>query len=130
VFRSLSDRNDRLTTEIGKYLKNVENSPRDELEFQRLKQDAATSRDFLNSLRSQATSSRMSEAMATSALGPQLTIIERPLLPLYPSWPNPIKIFGMAALLGPIIGAGLVRGGTVCPGGRTTGRRRPNSATA
>jgi uncharacterized protein involved in exopolysaccharide biosynthesis len=111
VFRSLGDRKDRLSTEIGKYLKSVESTPRDELEFQRLKQDAATSRDFLASLRQQATSSRMSEAMATSALGPQLTIVEHPLLPLYPFSPNPLKIFGMAALLGPIIGAGIVFAG-------------------
>lgn len=111
VLRSLADRRDRVASEIATYLKIVEGSPRDELELQRLKQDVETSRDFLATLRQQATSSRMSEALASSELGPRLEIVEHPLLAIQPSSPKPRKIFGMAALLGPLIGAGIVFGG-------------------
>lgn len=111
VLNSLVDRRDRLATEIATYLKSVEGSPRDAMELQRLKQDVETSRSFLISLRTEATSSRVSEALASSALGPRLDIVEHPLLPLSPSSPEPRKIFGMAALLGPLIAAGVVFAG-------------------
>ncbi len=111
VLRSLGDRRDRLATEIETYLRSVESSPRDAMELQRLKQDVETKRNFLASLRLEATSSQISASLASSSLGPRLDIIEHPLLPLNPSSPEPRKIFGMAVLLGPLIAAGLVFGG-------------------
>ena len=111
VVRSLGDRRDRMASEIETYLKSVESSPRDALELQRLKQEVETSRNFLTSLRTEATSSQISESMATSALGPRLDIVEHPLLPLDPSSPQPKKIFGVAALLGPLMAAGFVFAG-------------------
>lgn len=111
VLRSMEDRQNRLTSEIESYLKSVEGTPRDDLELRRLSQEVETSRNFLTSLRQEATSSRVSEALASSSLGPRLDIIEHPLLPLFPSAPEPRKIFGMAVLLGPLIAAGIVFAG-------------------
>lgn len=110
VLRSLGDRDDRLANEIETYLRSVESSPRDAMELQRLKQDVEAKRNFLASLRLEATSSQISASLASSSLGPRLDIIEHPLLPLNPSAPEPRKIFGIAALLGPLIAAGLVFG--------------------
>jgi uncharacterized protein involved in exopolysaccharide biosynthesis len=111
VVRSLGDRRDRLATEIATYTKSVESSPRDALELQRLKQEVETSRNFLQSLRVEATSSQISESLASSSIGPRLDIVEHPLLPLDPSSPQPKKIFGLAALLGPLMAAGFVFAG-------------------
>ncbi len=108
VFRTIGDRRDRLANEIDTYLKNVESSPRDAMELQRLKQEVETNRNFLASLRVEATSSQISEAMASSTLGPRLDIVEHPLLPLAPSSPEPRKVFGVAALLGPLLAVGFV----------------------
>jgi uncharacterized protein involved in exopolysaccharide biosynthesis len=108
VLSSLASRRDRIASEIASYLKSVEGSPRDEMELQRLQQNVVTSRDFLASLRREATSSRINEALASSTLGPRLEVVEQPLLPLQPSAPQPRRIFGLALLVGPLIGAGLV----------------------
>ena len=107
---SLTHRRDRIATEIATYLKNVEASPRDDLQLARLKQDVDVSRDFLASLRREATSSRITEALASSSLGPRLEIVEQPLMPLEPSSPEPRRIFALAALLGPVIGVGAAFG--------------------
>ncbi|MGH7682105.1 MAG: GumC family protein [Candidatus Eiseniibacteriota bacterium] len=111
VLRSMADRRDRIASEIQSYLKNAESTPRDDMELTRLKQDVDVSREFLATLRREATSTRITEALASSALGPRLEIVEHPLLPLQASSPEPRKIFGFAALLGPLLGAGAVFGG-------------------
>lgn len=111
VLRSLRDRADRVASEVEIYLKSVEGSPRDAMELQRLKQDVETNRSFLASLRMEARSSQVSEALAISALGPRLNIVEHPLLPLSPFSPEPRKIFGVALLVGPLLAAGIVFAG-------------------
>jgi polysaccharide biosynthesis transport protein len=108
VLRSLTIRRDRLSGQIGVYQRGIESSPRDELELQRLREDVQNSRDLLLTLQKEATSSRLSEALAASALGPRLNIVEHPLLPLSPSSPKPLKIFGVAFLLGILAAVGIV----------------------
>jgi hypothetical protein len=68
-------------------------------------------REFLASLRREATSSRVTEALASSSLGPRLEIVEHPLLPLHPAEPQPGRVFLLATLIGPLLGVGAVFGG-------------------
>jgi uncharacterized protein involved in exopolysaccharide biosynthesis len=111
VLRSLAERRDRLASVIETYMSRAESSPRDEMQLQRLKDNVQTSRELLVTLRKEATSSQISEALATSELGPPLDIMERPLLPLAPVWPQPLKVFGLAGVLGVFISAGIVFAG-------------------
>lgn len=108
VLSSLVSRRDRIASEIEGYLKVAEGAPREELELQRLRQDVQSNSDFLATLRREATSSHLSEALASSSLGPKLEIVEPPLLPYEPIGPQKRKVFGIAALLGVLMGAGLV----------------------
>jgi len=111
VLGSLKERRDRLSAMIDTYLRSVERSPREEMELQRLRADLQASRELLVTLQKEATSSRLSEALATSTLGLRLDIVEPPLLPFTAASPQPLKIFGIAALLGPILAGGIVFAG-------------------
>lgn len=111
VLGSLTVRRDRISSEIASYLKLAEDSPRDQMQLAQLQQEVQTSSDFLASLRREATSTRVSEALSSSELGPRLQVVEHPLLPITPSSPKPRKIFGIAALVGPLLGVGMVFAG-------------------
>ncbi len=111
VLKSLKARRESLNGMINTYLRGVERSPASEIELQRLRAELQSSRDLLVTLQKEATSSRLSEAMVTSALGPQIDVVEPPLLPLAPSSPKPLKIFGVAVMLGPVLAGGIVFAG-------------------
>lgn len=111
ILRSLDRRKDRLERDISSYMHGAQSSPRDDMERERLTANVTTSRGLVDALRKEAASSRLSEALATSALGPRLDIVEQPLQPIAPSSPQPLKVFGFALLLGPAIAAGLVFAG-------------------
>jgi polysaccharide biosynthesis transport protein len=111
ILRSLIRRKERLTQDIGSYMRGAQSSPGDELDRQRLTANVQTSRGLVDALRKEAASSRLSEALATSALGPRIDIVEQPLQPIAPSSPQPLKVFGLAFALGPLIAAGLVFAG-------------------
>ena len=111
ILRSLTRRKERLNEDIGSYMHGAQSSPRDEMERERLTANVQTSRGLVDALRKEAASSRMSEALATSALGPRIDIVEQPLQPIAPSSPQPLKVFGFAFAVGPLIAAGLVFAG-------------------
>ncbi|HET9251411.1 MAG TPA: Wzz/FepE/Etk N-terminal domain-containing protein [Candidatus Eisenbacteria bacterium] len=111
ILRSLLRRKEKLNQDIASYMSGAQSSPRDELDRQRLTANVTTSRGLVDALRKEAASSRLSEALATSALGPRIDIVESALQPIAPSSPEPVKIFGVALVLGPLISLGLVFAG-------------------
>jgi len=111
ILRSLLSKRESLTSFIGQFGRTVENSPREQMELARLRGALDTSRELLMALEKEAQSSRISEAFASSAMGPRLTVIDPPQLPLRPASPDPLRIFGGALLLGPLLSVGLVIAG-------------------
>ena len=111
ILRSLRTKRDRLSTYISQFARGVENSPREQIELARLRGEVETSRELLRALQKEAQSSRISEAFASSAMASRLTVIDPPQLPLRPASPDPMKIFGGALLLGPLLSAGFVLAG-------------------
>ena len=111
ILRSLMRRKEKLNQDIASYMAGAQSSPRDDLERSRLTANVTTSRGLVDALRKEAASSRLSEALATSALGPRIDIVESALQPITPSSPDAKKIFGIAILLGPLASVGLVFAG-------------------
>lgn len=111
ILRSLRAKRERLNSYISQFARGVENSPREQIELARLRGEVETSRELLKALQKEAQSSRISEAFASSAMASRLTVVDPPQLPLYPSAPNPLRIFGAALLLGPLLSAGFVIAG-------------------
>jgi uncharacterized protein involved in exopolysaccharide biosynthesis len=111
ILRSLRTKRDRLSGFVGQFARGVENSPREQMELARLRGAVETSRELLTALQKEAQSSRISEAFASSAMGPRLSVVDAPQLPLRPAAPNPLRIFGGALLLGPLLSAGFVIAG-------------------
>ena len=108
IIRSLTVKRDRLRTFIATFARDVQSTPREDMELARLKGEVDTNRELLNALRREQTSSRISEALETSGLGLRLSVLEPPQLPYRASEPDPFKIFAAAALLGPLGAAGIV----------------------
>jgi uncharacterized protein involved in exopolysaccharide biosynthesis len=108
VIRSLTEKQKRIEALVNDYLRGVANSPRQDMELARLKGEVDNAREMLNTLRQEAASSRISEALETSDLGVRLSVLEPPLLPVKPTEPDPLKILGAAALLGPLMSMGIV----------------------
>lgn len=111
IIRSLRTKRERMVVFIGQFTRGVENSPRERMELARLQGNVETSRDLLAALQKESQSSRISEAFASSAMASRLTVIDPPQLPLRPATPDPLKIFGGALLLGPLLSVGLVIAG-------------------
>lgn len=108
VIRTLRAKKQRMQSYLNDFARGVESSPRQDLELARLKSDVESNRELLNTLRREATSSRLSEALETSELGLKLAVVEPPQLPLKPAAPDPFRILGGAFLLGPLFSAGIV----------------------
>jgi polysaccharide biosynthesis transport protein len=106
--RSLREKRSQLTKLIGAYAQSVQESPREQLELERLRQEVQTNRDLLLALRKEATSSRISEALETSQLGLKLEIVEAPQLPLGPFYPDRLRILMAALAIGTLAGVGVV----------------------
>jgi len=108
VLRSVQARQDRLNGLVNSYL-NVERSgPREQLELDRLRSEVQTNRDLLAALQREANSSRLSAALESSQLSPPVEIVEPPMLPLSPIWPNWQKILAGAFALGAVLSVGLI----------------------
>jgi len=108
VIRSLTEKQKRIEGLVNDYLRGVANSPRQDMELARLKSDVDNAREMLHTLEGEAASARISEAVETSDLGVRLSVLEPPLLPVKPTEPDPLKILGAAALLGPLMSMGIV----------------------
>src|SRR5262245_59103839 len=74
--RSLTEKQKKVEALINDYAHGVANSPRQEMELARLKGEVDNAREMLNTLRQEAASSRISEALETSDLGVRLSVLE------------------------------------------------------
>ncbi len=111
VLRSLQSREGRLGSAIGEYLSNVQRAPRDQLELQTLQDNLTSARTLLSTMRNETVSSGVSEALATSQMGPRLEIVEHPLLPLQPSSIGARATYAVAGFLGLVIDALIIFAG-------------------
>lgn len=111
VLRSLQARADRFGTIISNYVTDVQRSPRDKMEEQRLIDNVTAARNILTTFQNEAVSGRVSEALATSQVGPRLEIVEHPLLPLQPASLSASVTYAMAGFLGLVIDAVIVFAG-------------------
>lgn len=109
--RSLREKKDRMNAYIQSYSRGMQRSPRDQMEEQRLKDEAQRNRDLLTALQREATSSHLSEAIQESQLGFQVEVVEPALIPLTP-YPTQrlIKILSSALLLGAFLSVIVVIG--------------------
>ena len=89
------------------YSRRAQSKPAQEIESERLRSEVETNRDLLLALKKEATSSRISAALETSAMGMAFDILEAPQLPLTPVYPNPFRVMGIACFMGPLLGIGL-----------------------
>jgi uncharacterized protein involved in exopolysaccharide biosynthesis len=110
VLRSLQARKGRLQGVARSYSTSTHSLPREQMDVERLRNDVQTKRDLLATLQKEAVSSRMSEALETSQLSGRVLIVEPPQLPLKPVWPDPVKIFLGAWVVGLFLSIGVVLG--------------------
>jgi len=106
--RSLKLKEERLSGYASSYSRRMQSQPSEQMESERLQSEVQNNRDLLLALQKEATSSRISAALETSQLGMDFDILETPQLPLRPSHPDPVRILGIAFLVGPLLGVGLV----------------------
>lgn len=111
VLRSLQARRNRLASAVSDFLSGVQRAPRDEIELQRLQDDVTSARNVLTTMRNESVSSGLSEAYATSQMGPRIQILEQPLLPLTPTSMGATATFAVAFILGLVIDAAIVFAG-------------------
>lgn len=111
VLRSIQARQDRLNALLNSYLTSERSMPREQMELERLRNEVQTNRDLLTALQREATSSRLSEALETSQLSLRVEIVEPPVLPIFPIWPDRMKILAGALLIGAVLAAGLIVAG-------------------
>jgi uncharacterized protein involved in exopolysaccharide biosynthesis len=105
--RSLKLKEERISGYAAAYSRRMQSQPTEQLESERLQSEVQNNRDLLLALQKEATSSRISAALETSQLGMDFDILETPQLPLRPSHPDPVRILGIAFLVGPLMGIGL-----------------------
>ena len=105
--RSLKNKEQRLMALTSDYSRRAQSKPAQEIESERLRSEVETNRDLLLALKKEATSSRISAALETSAMGMAFDILEAPQLPLTPVYPNPFRVMGIACFMGPLLGIGL-----------------------
>jgi polysaccharide biosynthesis transport protein len=105
--RSLKIKEGRLAGYASNYSHRMQSAPTEQLESERLRSEVQNNRDLLLALQKEATSSRISAALETSQLGMDFEILESPQLPLRPVYPDPIRVIGIALLVGPLLGIGL-----------------------
>jgi uncharacterized protein involved in exopolysaccharide biosynthesis len=105
---SIRTRRDRLQKYLDDYERNYRQAPREQLELERLRQEVSTNKEVLEAFQKQSTGSSISEAVESTSLGMRVEILEQPDRPLDPVSPDKPKVFGMALVLGPLLGFGVV----------------------
>jgi len=105
--RSLKQKETRLSRLTGDFSHRLESAPTEQVTSERLRMDMENNRELLQSLQKEATSSHLSAALETSALGMDFEVLENPQLPLRPVFPDPMRILGIAFFMGPLLGIGL-----------------------
>ena len=110
ILTSLRARKGRLSSMVGSYVSRVRSAPASQMELDGLKAEMQKHQDLLATLEREAASSRISEAMETSQLSFRIEVVEPPVLPLKPVWPDKLKVILGALLLGPLFSVGIILG--------------------
>jgi uncharacterized protein involved in exopolysaccharide biosynthesis len=110
ILTSLRTRKARLQGMVGGYERRVRSAPASQMELDALKAEMQKHQDLLATLEREAASSRISEAMETSQLSFRIEVVEPPVLPLKPVWPDRLKVLAGALLLGPLFSVGIILG--------------------
>jgi uncharacterized protein involved in exopolysaccharide biosynthesis len=97
---------EKLREYIASYRSNLEMAPRWESELSRLRTEVAADRDLYNQFKNSKTTTQISEAVQSTALGESVTILESARRPLAPVRPNKLKIIIMAVAFGLSLGVG------------------------
>jgi len=92
ILRSIGARRERLESMRDQFLSQARATPRQEMERERLRNNLRMSRENLAALQKEATSSRMSEALETSQMNLRIEVVETPVIPLFPIWPDRLKV--------------------------------------
>jgi uncharacterized protein involved in exopolysaccharide biosynthesis len=96
-----------LRSAITDFRRQVESTPKREIELTRLENEVETNRKLLQSFQAQLVASDVSQAVELTKLGLQIEILDPASLPLAPSRPNRTKILLASIFLGPLLGVGL-----------------------
>ena len=105
---SVRARHDRLQTYLTEYERNFRESPRAQLELDRLRQEVDSNRKLLEAFRSQSISSQISQKVDATSLGVKVNILDPPTRPITPVSPDKPRMFLFALILGPLLGFGAV----------------------
>ena len=105
---SVRARQERLQGYLNDYERNFRESPRAQLELDRLRNEVETNRTLLTAFRNQSTSSQISEKVESTNLGIKVNILDTPTRPIEPVSPDKPRIFLFAFILGPLLGFGAV----------------------
>lgn len=105
---SVHARHDRLQAYLTEYERNFRESPRAQLELDRLRQDVEVNRKLLETFRSQSISSQISQKVDATSLGIKVNILDPPTRPIEPVSPDKPRVFLFALILGPLLGFGAV----------------------
>ena len=105
--RSLKQKEMRLSRYTASFSSRLESQPTEQITSDRLRMEVENNRELLQSLQKEATASHLSAALETSPMGMDFEILENPQLPLRPTFPDPLRILGIALFMGPLLGVGL-----------------------
>lgn len=108
TLRTLQEKSRKLSDYISNFSRTAHSAPGEQMELERLRGEVETNRNLLLTLRKEATSSRMSQALELSPLGSRLQIVETPQLPLAPYFPKRKDVLLLSLLAGSALAAGLV----------------------
>jgi uncharacterized protein involved in exopolysaccharide biosynthesis len=97
---------EKLREYIASYRRNLEMAPRWESELARLQTEVDSDRELYNRFKNSKTSTQISEAVQSTALGESVIVLEEARRPLAPVRPNKLKIIIMAVAFGLTLGVG------------------------
>jgi len=102
---SLRQKQRSLETYITSFRENVALAPQLQAELTRLQQDVDANRTLYNTFQSSRTTTQISEAVQSTELGENITVVESATMPLKPVRPNRVKILMLAVMFGLVVGA-------------------------
>ena len=102
---SLKQKQRSLDTYITSFREHVALEPQMQAELTRLQQDVEHNRTLYNTFQSSRTTTQISEAVQSTELGENITVVESATMPLKPVRPNRIKILALAVMFGLVVGA-------------------------
>lgn len=103
---TLEQKRGTLDSYIRAFREQVTLAPEMNAELERLRQDVSKNRTLYDTFQKSRTSTQISEAVQSTALGEKITVVENAARPLAPVRPHRTKIILLALVLGMSVGAG------------------------